>query len=51
MRIERFAWAGSFCYNTSIMQLPFDFNPNRYTFAGILIGILLVAFARACFGF
>lgn len=51
MQTEGFAWAGPFCYNAPTMHFPFDFNPSRYTFAGIFIGIVLVAFARACFGF
>ncbi len=38
-------------YNSPTMQLPFDFNLNRDTFAGILIGIVLVALVRASLGF
>ena len=52
------AWAEFFvvisrsaAYNPNTMQLPFDFNFNRYTFSGILIGIVMVAIARAYFGF
>ena len=39
-----------FLYN-ALTMFPFDFNPNRYTFTGIFIGIVLVALVRAHFGF
>lgn len=34
-----------------MLRFPFDFNFNRETFLGIFIGIVLVAAARAYFGF
>ena len=37
-------------YNERTM-FPFNFDFNRHTFTGILIGILLVAVVRARFGF
>jgi hypothetical protein len=33
------------------MRFPFDFEPNAATFVGIVLGIVLVAVARAAFGF
>jgi len=33
------------------MLPPFDFNPNKTTFLGIVLGIFLVAVARAVFHF
>ncbi len=33
------------------MQLPFDFEPNKTTLAGIVLGVVLVAVGRAALGF
>ncbi len=31
-------------------MFPFEFNPNKYTFTGIVLGVVLVAVVRAYFG-